>query len=165
MPKADAVIVGGGIGGLAAAHALMKRGRSFVLLEAGEGWGGVIRSVQRDGFRFEGGPDTILAQKPEGVALCRELGVELRPTNLEQRAVYVMHRGTLHPLPEGMVLGIPVKVGPMLRSRLFSWPGKVRMGEPPCASSRGHPDRVFRNSLGISEKETSLLIHLIYAKR
>lgn len=128
MTSPDVIVVGGGIGGLAAAHALMKRGRSFVLLEAGDRWGGVIRSVQRDGFRFEGGPDTILAQKPEGVALCQELGVELRPTNLEQRAVYVVHRGELHPLPEGMVLGIPVRVGPMLRSRLFSWPGKVRMG-------------------------------------
>jgi oxygen-dependent protoporphyrinogen oxidase len=127
---ADVAIVGGGIGGLAAAHALAKRGVSFVLLEASDSFGGVIRSERQDGFSWEAGPDAILAQKPEGIALCRELGLgdRLVPTNPQQRAVYVLRRRRLHPLPEGLMLAVPTRIGPFLASGLFSWPGKLRMG-------------------------------------
>jgi oxygen-dependent protoporphyrinogen oxidase len=126
----DLVIVGGGISGLAAAHAAHQRGADFLLLEGGPRWGGVIRSEAVDGFLLEGGPDAILAQKPEGLALCRALGLgeRLVPTNPHQRAVYVLHRGRLEPLPEGLLLAVPTRVWPFLRSRLFSWGGKLRMG-------------------------------------
>jgi protoporphyrinogen/coproporphyrinogen III oxidase len=126
----DVAIVGGGVGGLTAAHVLHKRGVSFLLLEASDAFGGVIRSEREAGFSWEAGPDAILAQKPEGVALCRELGLGARlvPTNPESKAVYVLRRGKLHPLPEGMMLAVPTRVRPFLTSRLFSWPGKLRMG-------------------------------------
>jgi len=130
MRRAAVAIVGGGIAGLSAAHALARRGVSFVLAEAGPGFGGVVRTERRDGFLLEGGPDSILAQKPEGLALCRELGLgeRLVPTNPDVRAVYVLHRRRLHPLPEGMMLAVPTRILPFLRSGLFSWPGKLRMG-------------------------------------
>jgi oxygen-dependent protoporphyrinogen oxidase len=126
----DVVVVGGGISGLTAAYRLKQRGVAFRLLEASSRLGGVIRTESRDGFLFEGGPDTLLAQKPQGVALCMELGLgpRLVPTNPDHRSIFVLHRGRLHPLPEGMVLAVPTRVGPMLRSGLFSWPGKLRMG-------------------------------------
>lgn len=129
-PTPEVVIVGGGISGLSAAHALMKRGVGFLLLEATDRWGGVIRTDRGDGFLLEAGPDALLAQKPEGVALCRELGLgdHLTPTNRTLRAVYVLHRGQLVALPEGMTLAVPTRIGPFLASRLFSWPGKLRMG-------------------------------------
>jgi oxygen-dependent protoporphyrinogen oxidase len=87
----------------------------------------VIRTDRVSGFLLEGGPDSILAQKPEGVALCRELGLgeSLVPTSVP-RTVYVLRRGRLHSLPEG-VLGIPSRIGPFLRTGLFSWRGKLRM--------------------------------------
>jgi oxygen-dependent protoporphyrinogen oxidase len=126
----DVAIVGGGIAGLAVAHALSKRGVSFLLLEAASSFGGVIRTERSDGFLMEGGPDAILAQKPEGLALCRELGLadHLVPTNPRERSVFVLHRRRLHPLPEGMMLAIPTRILPFLTSGLFSWPGKLRMG-------------------------------------
>ena len=122
-------IVGGGIAGLAAAFELSSRGVPFVLLEAGPRFGGVIRSERVDGFLLEAGPDTLLAQKPEALRLCREVGLEGRlvPTNPEQRTLYVVHGKRLHPLPDGMVLGVPTRLGPLARSALFTWPGKLRM--------------------------------------
>src|SRR5687767_10186542 len=122
-------IVGGGIAGLSAAYELFQRRVPFVLLEAGERWGGVIRSDRMDGFLLEAGPDTLLAQKPAALGLARELGLSdrLMPVNMQQRTLYVLHHGRLHPLPDGMVLGVPTRVAPLIRTRLFSWPGKLRM--------------------------------------
>lgn len=130
MTKTKIAIIGGGITGLAAAHTLHKRGIPWVLVEAGRALGGVVRTELRDGFLLEGGPDSMLAQKPEGLALCRELGLgdRLVPTNPDLRAVYVLLGGRLHPLPEGMMLAVPTRITPFLRSGLFTWPGKLRMG-------------------------------------
>lgn len=130
LERAEVAIVGGGIAGLSAAYALWNRGVDFRVLEAGSRFGGVIRTESLDGFLLEAGPDSLLAQKPEALTLCRELGLadRLIPTNPKQRAVYVLHRGRLHPLPEGMMLAVPTRLGSFLGSGLFSWPGKLRMG-------------------------------------
>ena len=125
----EVAVVGGGIAGLSAAHALAKLGVSHRLLEASSRLGGVIRTEEADGFLLEAGPDAILAQKPDAVALARELGLgdRLVPTNPRQKTVFVLHRGTLVPLPDGMMLGVPTRVLPMVTTRLFSWPAKLRM--------------------------------------
>jgi len=137
-PAVDAAVIGGGIAGLTAARALHRQGRSVVLLEAASRWGGVIRTERVDGFVLEAGPDTILAAKPEGLALCLELGLGDRvvPTDATRTTVFVVRGGRLHPLPPGMALGIPTGVVPLLRSRLFSWRGKLRMGLEPLVPSR-----------------------------
>ena len=69
MTKTTVAIIGGGITGLSAAHTLQKLGTPYLLVEAAPFLGGVIRTETRDGFLLEGGPDSILAQKPEGIAL------------------------------------------------------------------------------------------------
>jgi oxygen-dependent protoporphyrinogen oxidase len=130
VTSAGIAIIGGGISGLSAAWTLHQRGIPYRLLEAGPSLGGVIRTEEKDGFILEGGPDSILAQKPEGIALCRELGLgdRLIPTNPDLKAIYILHRRKMHPLPEGMMLAVPTRILPMVRSGLFSWPGKLRMG-------------------------------------
>jgi oxygen-dependent protoporphyrinogen oxidase len=74
------------------------------------------------------GPDSLLTQKPAGVSLCRELGLEARlvPTT-PPRTAYVLRGGVLRPLSEGSFLGFPVSVQSLARSPLFSWRGKLRM--------------------------------------
>jgi oxygen-dependent protoporphyrinogen oxidase len=142
VTKTTVAVIGGGICGLSAALALHKRGRRYVLLEASDRFGGVIRTETQDGFLLEAGPDSMLAQKPQGIELCRELGLgeRLVPTNPDKRKVYVLHRGALHALPDGMLLAVPTRVLPMLRSRLFSWPGKLRMGLDLVLPGRGGHD-------------------------
>lgn len=141
MTKTKVAIVGGGISGLSAAYALHKRHVPYLLLEAGSSLGGLIRAETRDGFLLESA-DTMHALPPEGIGLCRELGLgeRLVPANPEQASLCVLRGGVLHRLPEGMILGVPTRVLPFARSRLFSWAGKLRMGLDlliPGGDSRG----------------------------
>ncbi len=130
------VIIGGGIAGLSAAYYARKQAPDahVVLLEAGHRWGGKITTdrVPFDGGEFiiEGGPDTFLASKPWAVALCKELGLgdRLHGTNPKNKNTYVLHKKKLQPLPDGLAMMIPTNIPSILKSRLVSWPGKVRMG-------------------------------------
>ena len=89
----------------------------------------MILSEDIDGFTIDGGPDALLVQKPDGIALCQELGLgdRLVPTK-PPRLAYIQRGGRLHPLPASSVLGIPTRIGPFVRTGLFSWAGKMRMG-------------------------------------
>jgi len=122
------LVVGGGITGLAAARALSRDGIPVVLAEAGTRLGGKIATEHVDGLVLEMGPDSFLATRPAAVTLCRELGLgdDLVGTR-DPRAVYIKHRGELVPMPEGLGLVLPTKVMPFARTRLFSWPEKIRM--------------------------------------
>jgi protoporphyrinogen/coproporphyrinogen III oxidase len=125
----DVAIVGGGIAGLATAYELSRRGVSFLVLERGPRAGGVILSEEIDGFVIDGGPDSLLIQKPDGIRLCEELGLGDRLVSTKlPRLAYIQRGGRLHALPAASVLGIPTRFGPFMRTRLFSWPGKIRMG-------------------------------------
>lgn len=127
-------IVGGGITGLAAAYFLERAAAKgcavrYTLAEAADRWGGKIITERRDGFIIEGGPDSFIAEKPDALALSRELGLssQIIPSNPSHRRVYVALNGRLVPLPTGFRLTIPTRWIPFLTTPLFSWRGKLRM--------------------------------------
>jgi len=126
------VIVGGGISGLATAFTLQECGpRDYTLIEGSPRWGGKITSVHENGFTIEGGPDSFITQKTAAIELCKRLGLEdqLSGSNSgKNAATYIWSGGRLHRMPEGMMLMAPTMVLPFLRSRLISWPGKMRAG-------------------------------------
>jgi oxygen-dependent protoporphyrinogen oxidase len=133
----DVVVIGGGIAGLATAYELSRRRISFVVLEAASRPGGVIVSEEVDGFTIDGGPDALLIQKPDGIALCQEIGLgERLVATKPPRLAYVQRAGRLHALPAASVLGIPTRIGPFLRTGLFTGAGKMRMGAELFVSKR-----------------------------
>lgn len=172
------VIVGGGIAGLTTAYSLAERASfqsppiSCTLIEAAPRLGGKILTDQVDGFVVEGGPESFLAQKPWGLELCRRLGLADRVigTNPEHRRTFVFSEGRLRELPEGLVMGLPTRLGPFFRSGLLSWPGKLRLvAEPVVPRRRLATDEslgsFFRRRLGSEALERILdpLLTGIYA--
>jgi protoporphyrinogen/coproporphyrinogen III oxidase len=129
LPKSQVLIVGGGIAGLTTAYDLSRRGVPLRLVEEQTRLGGLIWTIERDGLLMDAGPDAFLAAKPDARRLCEELGLgpELVGTNPDKKRVYVLHRGRLHPMPEGMRLTVPTRFAPLMSSPLFSFPGKIRM--------------------------------------
>ena len=124
----DVAIVGGGISGLAAAYELQQRGLRVRVLEASPRAGGVIATERFDGWVIDGGPDSLLVQKPAAVALCRELGIADRlVSTLAPRTAFILRDGDLHPIAEGSFLGFPIKLGALARSSVFTLGGKLRM--------------------------------------
>jgi oxygen-dependent protoporphyrinogen oxidase len=122
------IVIGGGIAGLATAYELHRQQIPFLLLEASARVGGVIWSEAVDGFNVDGGPDSLLIQKPDGIRLCEELGLGSRlVVTKPPRLAFIQRGGRLHPLPAGSVMGIPTEWGPFITTGLFSWTGKLRM--------------------------------------
>jgi protoporphyrinogen/coproporphyrinogen III oxidase len=127
-------IIGGGIAGLSAAWYLEKARKSgawleWRLFEKSDRLGGVIRTEYRDGYVLEAGPDSFLSIKPEAAELCRELGLgsEIIPSNDFQRKTYILVKGRLVPIPDGLQFMVPTRVRPMMTTPLFSFGTKLLM--------------------------------------
>jgi oxygen-dependent protoporphyrinogen oxidase len=128
------LVVGGGITGLSAAYyarkAAEREGVScrIVLAEQSTKFGGKIHTLYKDDFVIEKGPDSFLARKLPIIELTKELGLEgeLTGTNPKAKKTYILRKGKLHRLPQGLVLGIPTEVKPFVTTGLISPLGKAR---------------------------------------
>ena len=127
-------VVGGGTAGLSAAYALQKRKSAgtpieFVVYEAGPHLGGVIRTEHMDDCVIEAGPDSFLTEKPWASDLCRELGLgdQLIASNDSERKTYMLVRGRLVPIPDGLMFMVPTKLLPTFLSPMFSLGTKARI--------------------------------------
>jgi len=125
-----AVIIGGGISGLSAAYYLAKAGIRPLVLERRPHVGGVIRTSVQRGCVLEEGPDGFMAAKPWAMNLIRELGLEdqVIGSNDHSRVTYIVKKGKLVPMPEGLMMMVPTKILPLVETPLLSWGAKIRMG-------------------------------------
>src|SRR3954468_10562724 len=132
-------VIGGGITGLAAAHRILELlpGAQLSLFEAKNRLGGVLETVERDGFLIEHSADNFLAV-PAVRELCDRLGLkdELVPTDASRRRAFVVRSGKLIPIPEGFYLMSPRKAWPILASPLLSVRGKLRLLAEPLVPPR-----------------------------
>ena len=124
------VVIGGGISGLSAAYDLTRAEADCTILEKQPRVGGVIETRAAEGCTLECGPDSFLSAKPAALALIRELGLEgdVIGSNDHQRTTYIWKHGALVALPEGVMMIVPSRIMPMVKTPLLSWATKIRMG-------------------------------------
>jgi len=124
-------IVGGGISGLATAHAIEKKAKKAelkvetTLLESENRLGGKIMTKREDGYLLEWGPFGFLDNKPETPKLVDEVGVEgdLLRSNDVSRKRYIYSESELRKLPENPPA--------FIRSNILSFGAKARILREP----------------------------------
>lgn len=135
MDRLDVLVIGGGISGLASAWWLARSGLSVEVWEASERSGGKILSTQQDGYLTERGAAMLLNFRPEVAELVREAGLEPAKTArlpATEARRYLLQRGRLRALP--------MRLGALVASPMWSLRGKLRLLAEPFIFSRGRPD-------------------------
>jgi oxygen-dependent protoporphyrinogen oxidase len=127
-------IIGGGISGLSAAYTIDEKRRSgtpvqYMLFESSPRLGGVLVTDRVDGCIVEAGPDSFLTEKPWAADLCAKIGLgdQLIGSNDSERKTYIVAKGKLVEMPDGLMFMVPTKIMPTVRSPLFSLGTKIRM--------------------------------------
>ena len=101
-------VIGGGISGLAAAWELSRLGDlSVTVLEGSDRLGGKLRLEDVGGVRIDVGAESVLARRPEALALFAQLGLDDRTTHPGPAGAAIVSRGRLWPMPRGTVMGVP----------------------------------------------------------
>ena len=118
------LVVGGGLAGLTAAHLLRQDGHEVTVLEAAPEPGGKLRRTEVGGVMVDVGAEAMLNRRPEGVALARELGLEVVHPAVQSSRIWT--RGALRPLPRS-VMGVPVDLGELRESGVLSQAGLARV--------------------------------------
>jgi oxygen-dependent protoporphyrinogen oxidase len=98
-------VVGGGIAGLAAAHALVQAGERVLVLEGSPAVGGKLRTEEVAGVAVDVGAEAMLNRRPEGVDLARAVGLEVVHPDVVSPRLWT--GGALRPLPRSL-MGVPL---------------------------------------------------------
>lgn len=168
MGDRRALVVGGGITGLAAAVELVGAGFDAVeVREAGDRLGGKIATSDFAGVAdVDEGADSFLSRVPHAVDLAARVGLDdlVSPTG----ATAMVWHERLHDIPGGILLGLPADLGPFVTSSLISWRGKLRAGLEPFLPRRDHDDslgHLVRHRFGdeVHERLVDALVGSIYA--
>jgi len=124
---APVVVIGGGITGLGAAWELADAGHHVLLVEASDRFGGKVHSEAVDGFLIEHGPDSFVSYRTGAVQMAADLGMadDVVPA-VPPRLVHLRVHGRMEPIPAGMGMVLPTRLIPFARTRILSWPQKLR---------------------------------------
>ncbi len=167
--SATVAVVGGGITGAAAAHELTQRGIAVTLLERdGRTGGRLARSAFAGLDDVDESADAFRARVPDAVALAVEVGLGDDLVHPEPVGAAVWHE-RLHPIPAGLVLGVPGSPWAMARSGLLSPRAKLRAAleplRPRSATDHDNLGRYVRERFGdeVHERLVDALVGSIYA--
>ena len=112
----DVTVIGGGIGGLAAATYLARAGHTVTVFERSHNLGGRAATQVRKGFHFNVGPHALY-RNGAGATILRELGVAFVGATPSASGGYAINGGKKHALPGGFVS--------LLTTSLFGLTGKI----------------------------------------
>ncbi len=113
--RTDVAVVGGGLGGLAAATYLARTGHPVTLFEKSRTLGGRAVTQAKGDFRFNIGPHALYRGGP-GSKVLKELGVQFSGGTPSASGGYAVDNGMKHALPGGFVS--------LLTTGLLRLPGK-----------------------------------------
>jgi protoporphyrinogen/coproporphyrinogen III oxidase len=100
--KTQTLVVGAGISGLSVAYALQKQGVDVLLVESCSKPGGVIRTIRRDGYLIECGPQSF-SGNARITAISNDLGLsEARLTADPRSPRYVLIDNQLRAVPSSI---------------------------------------------------------------
>jgi protoporphyrinogen/coproporphyrinogen III oxidase len=129
--NAKTLVVGGGISGLTLALTLHRAKVPVTVLEAAEAPGGVARTVEREGFLLEMGPNSVLDRDGAVAALAASLGVQVQPAapSATQRAVVLGGQvRNLPRFPPALLTSDVLPLGAKLRLLLEVFSGRGAPG-------------------------------------
>ncbi|TDD68535.1 protoporphyrinogen oxidase [Actinomadura rubrisoli] len=127
MTTSHAVVVGGGIAGLAAARVLARSGVRVTVLEGSPRIGGKLRVSEIAGLAVDEGAESMLARRPEGLDLVRDLGRSGDLVNPGTTSSAILSRGALRRIPSGQVMGVPSDLRALASSQVLSPAGLARV--------------------------------------
>jgi protoporphyrinogen/coproporphyrinogen III oxidase len=163
-------VVGGGITGLAAAFELATGSTCEVMLfDRGAVPGGRLAGTPFAGVEhIDSGADAFLARVPDAIELATQVGLADQLVSPEPVGAAVWFDG-LHPIPDGLLLGMPGELVPLARTRLLSWRGKARAAIEPLLPRTSIDDdsigALVRARFGdeVHERLVDALVGSIYA--
>jgi oxygen-dependent protoporphyrinogen oxidase len=118
-------IIGAGLTGLTLAYYLKKAGKNVTILEKSNHVGGVMTTVEQDGFVFETGPNSGIISSTELVELLDDLSdkIEVEIADPKSKYRWIWKDGKWNALPTGLMSAVTTP--------LFSLKDKFRiLGEP-----------------------------------
>ena len=121
----EVVIIGGGISGLSVAWLLRRQGVDALLLEKSESCGGAMKTVRKDGWLIEQGPNSVLETTPLFTMMFEGLGIagERIYANPLASKRYIIRNGT--------PLALPTSITEFFTTDLWSVAGKLRLLKEP----------------------------------
>jgi 1-hydroxycarotenoid 3,4-desaturase len=117
----DAVVVGGGMGGLAAAISLATAGNAVVLLEAAPTLGGKAGTATVDGVTFDTGPSVLTL--PQGIG---ELFASAGEDWSEHVTLRLLERPFRYVWPDGAALDVAATLDGTLENVRAAWGAEAR---------------------------------------
>lgn len=124
---AHVVVVGAGIGGVAAAHAIATAHPDVdvTVLEAADRVGGKLARTELAGVRIDVGAESMLNRRPEATDLVRAAGLGDLIVHPRDVGAGVWSRTAVHPMPP-TVMGVPSDLRALTKSQIVSRRGLSR---------------------------------------
>ncbi len=141
------VVVGGGVAGLTAAREIRRRHprQPVVVLEGSDRVGGKLRLEEVGGVTLDVGAESLLARRPEAVALVEEVGLRDALVHPQTTRAWIWSRGEMCALPRSL-MGVPADLEDLRASGVLSEEGVARVAEEPTL-----PASVLGEDLSVGE--------------